>query len=39
MTCASGNAAAAGDMLTKLKGASSAEDFFTLLQSTTTPKS
>jgi len=32
MTCASGNAATAGNMLTKLKGASSAEDFFTLLQ-------
>jgi nitrogenase-stabilizing/protective protein len=32
MTCASGNAAKPGNMLTKLKRASSAEDFFALLQ-------
>lgn len=32
MTSAPGNASPAGDMLTRLKGASSAEDFFALLQ-------
>lgn len=32
MICASGNAATSGNVLTKLKEASSAEDFFALLQ-------